>query len=151
MTRTSIVVAGLCAMLIGGCIRSSADQKDKKEEQTGIFGKKTQDIGKFDPNAPNQVASDSKVHASDPITAPLSAYGPIMEQISKLGVEQAINLFYAAEGRYPKDHDEFMQRIIKENNIQLPVLPFKGRYKYDVEQHKLVVVRDEENAAKAAQ
>jgi hypothetical protein len=34
-----------------------------------------------------------------------------------------------------------MTRIIKANNIKLPVLPGDGKYAYDVENHKLEVVR----------
>jgi hypothetical protein len=33
-----------------------------------------------------------------------------------------------------------MEKIIKANNIQLPVLPGNKIYQYDVENHKLVVV-----------
>jgi hypothetical protein len=73
----------------------------------------------------------------------------MMERVSLIQVTQAVDLFNASEGRYPKDHEEFMQRIIKENNIKLPVLPYKGKYMYDVEHHELVVVRTIENAEKA--
>src|SRR5262245_14652462 len=127
---------GLClAGLVCGCVDSAG--KDKKEDQpkTGIFGKKTQDIGKFDPNAANQVVSDQKIRATDPITGPLSAYGPMVEKVSIAAVDYSIQLFNAAEGRYPKDHEEFMEKIIKANNIQLPVLPYKGRYQYDEATH----------------
>ena len=77
------------------------------------------------------------------MTAPLSAYGPMVEKVSILAVEHAINLFNATEGRYPKDHAEFMEKIIRANDIKLPVLPYKGQYKYDEEQHALVVVYPE--------
>ena len=56
-------------------------------------------------------------------------------------VEHALDLFNASEGRYPKDYDEFMTRIIKANNIKLPVLPGQWKYAYDVENHKLEVVK----------
>ena len=42
-----------------------------------------------------------------------------------------------------------MERIIRQNNRQLPVLPFKGKYMYDEAKHELLVVRDLDNAAKA--
>ena len=56
-------------------------------------------------------------------------------------IQQAVNLFYAAEGRYPRDFVEFNERIVKPNNIQLPKLPGGAKYQYDVENHKLVVVK----------
>jgi hypothetical protein len=70
----------------------------------------------------------------------LSAYGPMLEKISTSYIEAALNLFKANEDRYPNDYDEFMEKIIKDNRIQLPVLPGGKRYQYDVENHKLVVV-----------
>lgn len=135
MLRTvSILTAaiGLC-----GCMKP-LDQQVKKSDSS-VIGKKTQDIGQFDPNAGAKV-SDSKIHATDPITAPTSAYGPMLEQISKTTIAHALNLFNASEGRWPASHEEFMQRIIKENNIQLPVLPGGKKYQYDVDNHQLVVI-----------
>lgn len=135
MVRNACVLS--LTLFLCGCW-AEFDRQTKKSPNS-IIGKKTQDIGEFDPNAKKKV-SDSKIRAEDPLTGPMMAYGPMMEKISKLGVDQAINLFYATEGRFPKDHEEFMTRIIKENNIQLPVLPFKAKYQYDVENHKLVVI-----------
>jgi|SRR5262245_4483645 len=147
MFRFAHVAALLGLILCAGCLESSAKPANDGSDK-GIFGKKTQDIGQFDPNKQNQVVSDQKIHATDPITGPLSAYGPMVEKVSIESVNYAIQLFNASEGRYPKDHEEFMERIIKENNIQLPVLPYKGRYQYDAANHALVVVRDPEDAKK---
>lgn len=143
MLTKKFPILALLGALACGCA-DSAPAKPKKE---GIFGKTTQDIGKFDPNA-RQVKSDQKIHASEPITAPLAAYGPITEKAVILQIDHAVNLFNASEGRYPKDYEEFMERIIKENNIRLPVLPFGGQYKYDEESHTIVVVRSIENQEK---
>ncbi len=119
------------------CLFGCADAYQKSENS--IIGKKTQDVGEFKPQA-GAVVSDSKVRVDTPGLSGLQAYGPMVEQISKLGIEQAINIFNATEGRYPNSYEEFMTRIIKENNIQLPVLPGGAKYQYDVENHKLVVV-----------
>lgn len=130
--------AGLGVLLLcAGCMQSLEEQT--KKDPNSIIGKKTQTIGEFDPNAGAKV-SDSKIHATDPITAPVSAYGPMLEQISKTHIEGAIRLFEATEGRYPNSHEEFMTAIIKANNIQLPVLPGGKQYQYDVANHQLVVV-----------
>jgi len=136
MERNLAAILGL-ALCAAGCMQSLEDQV--KKDPNSIIGKKTQDIGQFDPNAGAKV-SDSKIQATDPITAPVSAYGPMLERISKTQIEAALNLFNAAEGRYPNSYDEFMTRIIKENNIQLPVLPGGKKYQYDVENHQLVVI-----------
>jgi hypothetical protein len=144
MSQIALVLGLLAAV---GCVESSSKPTDDNSGK-GIIGKKTQDIGEFDGNKANQVVSDTKIRATDPISAPLSAYGPMVEKISMIQITNALELFRATEDRYPKDHEEFMQRIIKENNIQLPVLPYKGKYQYDVENHELKAVYDRENAAK---
>lgn len=133
-----IGLGGLTIALVAGCVNSLENQA--KKDPNSIIGRKTDKIEKFDPNAKQEV-SDSKVRADDPVLAPLQAYGPMVEQISKMYVEHAIDLFNASEGRYPKDYDEFMTRIIKANNIKLPVLPGGWKYAYDVPNHKLEVVR----------
>lgn len=128
----------ILVLTVAGCGMKSIDEQTKKSPNS-IIGKTTQNVGAFDPNAGAKV-SDSKIHATDPITAPTSAYGPMLEQISKSHIEHAVRLFEATEGRYPKDLDEFMEKIILANNIKLPVLPGGKLYQYDVENHKLVVV-----------
>jgi hypothetical protein len=148
MSRLSHTALLLSLLLAAGCIESKPKPADDNSGK-GIIGKKTQDVGEFDKNKANQVVSDQKIHATDPITGPLSAYGPMVESISKTQITSALNTFYALNERYPKDHQEFMQEIIKANNIQLPVLPYKGKYQYDVEKHELVIVRSLEDAEKA--
>lgn len=140
----SLLVIGLLVPTCAGCL--SALEEQTKKDPNSIIGKKTQNIGEFDPSA-GAVVSDSKITDTNPITAPVSAYGPMLESISKTHIEHALNLYYATEGKYPATYEEFMTHIIKANNIQLPVLPGGKRYQYDVENHKLVVV---DAAAEAA-
>lgn len=127
------LIAAILILAATGC------EDQTKKSPNSIIGKTTQNVGEYDPKAGVKV-SDSTINATDPITAPTSAYGPMLERISKTHIEHAVNLFHATEDRYPKDLDEFMQKIIKANNIQLPVLPGGKLYQYDVENHKLVVV-----------
>lgn len=135
MLRTPIVFAITIALC--GCM-DSLEQQTKKSPNS-IVGKTTQDVGKFDPTAGN-VVSDSKVHATTPGLSGLQAYGPMMEQISKIQIVPLVNVFYTENERYPKDYDEFMEKIIKANNIKLPVLPGGKKYQYDEAKHELVVV-----------
>lgn len=150
MSRLPVFVSFLACALLIGCVKTDPTPSPTNSGQ-GIFGKTTQEVGQFDANKANQVVSDQKIHASDPISAPLAAYGPIVEGLAKTQITHALGIFNAIENRYPSSHEEFMERIIKENNIKLPVLPYKGRYMYDVEKHELMIVRDLENAEKAAQ
>ncbi len=131
-----------CAALVVGPLLGCMDalEEQTKKSPNSIIGKKTQDVGEFNPDAKQEV-SDSKVQVDNPVTYGLQAYRPMVEQIMKSYIEHALNLFNAIHGRYPKDHQEFMEKIIKANRIQLPVLPGEWQYKYDVENHKLEVVR----------
>lgn len=132
-----IGIGGLTIALAAGCGDWMADQT--KKDPNSIIGKTTQKVEKFDPNAKQEV-SDSKVHVSASPLYAMEAYRPAVEQITKANVKHAIDLFEATEGRYPKDYDEFMTRIIKPG-IQLPVLPGGWKYAYDVEHHELQVVK----------
>ncbi|HEY0983171.1 MULTISPECIES: hypothetical protein [unclassified Schlesneria] len=124
-------------VLLSGCMENLEKQVEKSPNS--IINKTTQEVGKFDPAAA-QTVSDSRIHATDPLTAPTSAYGPMLEQISKSSIESALRLFEAEHGRFPANYDEFMEKIIKANNIKLPVLPGNKQYQYDEVNHKLVVV-----------
>jgi hypothetical protein len=127
-----ILVSGLC-----GCLENL--EKQTQKSPNSIIGKTTTDIGQFDPNAGAKV-SDSKIHATDPITSGTSAYGPMLERISKSHIEHAVRLFEAENGRYPQGYEEFMEKIIKANRIELPVLPGGKKYQYDEANHALVVI-----------
>lgn len=84
---------------------------------------------------------DQEVEITNPITGPLEAVEPTRQRIAILEITHAVNLFHALEGRYPKDHDEFMEKVIKANNIRLPQLGTRYSYQYDVENHELLVVK----------
>ena len=108
-----------------------------------IVGKRTQEIGKFDRTEVTKqggVVATQKITAKDPITLQGNAYVTMIGKTSIGLMDHAVDLFQAAEGRYPKDYQEFMDRIIKENNIALPKLPFYQEYQYDEANHKLVVI-----------
>lgn len=149
MVTVRTVLSLALALAFCGCGEAPAKKPD--EEKQGIIRKTTQDIGKFDPNVQDQVVGDQKINATDPLSAPLSAYGPTVENIAKTAIKVELETFNATEGRYPKDYDEFMEKIIKARNIQLPVLPYKGRYMYDEANRELVVVRTAEFAKKSGQ
>jgi hypothetical protein len=59
--------------------------------------------------------------------------------VFEVQIPQAMSLFKATEGRGPKDHDEFMEKIVKANQIHLPELPEGDRYRYDPKTEQLMV------------
>ncbi len=58
-----------------------------------------------------------------------------------LQVKQAINLDYGLNGDFAKSHEEFMERVIKFNKIELPELDEGDEYLYDPEDHTLKIYR----------
>ncbi len=143
----------LAISLLAGCggsvpskVSGPAPDPAPAPKKTSIIGKTTQDIQKFDPNA-NQEVSDSKVKVSASPTYAMEAYRPAMEQIVKLQIDQSVRIFEALNGRYPKNYDEFMEEIIKKNNVRLPVLPGGWKYAYDETNHTIEVVKATGEAA----
>lgn len=138
------IATSLCMMAVIGC--DPVPTPPSPAAGGGVLLKTTNKVEEFDPKAGKQIQSDDVV-ITDPLFASLQAVGPIKQRIAGLGVDHAVRLFQATEGRYPKDFDEFMARIINENNMRLPSLPKGLSYQYDVENHKLVVVREDTGAA----
>lgn len=113
-----------------------------KKEPVFIVGKRTQDIkdasAELKTGQAHQVAP--RIVARDPITLQGNAYVSIIGQTSILNIQHAMDLYHATNDRYPKDYDEFMNEIIKANNIALPRLPHYQEYGYDAAQHKLIII-----------
>ncbi len=61
----------------------------------------------------------------------LGAYWSVQELITLDRIKHDMQIYKAAEGNYPKNMDEFMEKIIKPANIKLPLLPAGRRYVYD--------------------
>jgi hypothetical protein len=107
-----------------------------------IVGKRTQEIK----NAATELqkgdarVATTKITAKDPITLQGNAYVTVIGRTSIMQIEHAINLYHAMNDRYPKDYDEFMNEIIKANNIALPQLPYYQKYGYSMDDHKLVIL-----------
>jgi hypothetical protein len=117
--------------------------KPKRPTDSGpIIGQRTQEIR----NAANEqqkggarIAS-TKITAKDYITLQGNAYVAIIGKTQILNIQHTMDLYHAANDRYPKDLDEFMNEIIKPNNIALPKLPPYQAYGYDEPEHKLVIL-----------
>jgi len=74
------------------------------------------------------------------IATPVAAYFSAKERIAfDIQIPEAMKLFKATEDRLPKSQEEFMEKIIKANNINLPTLPANHRYLYDPKQGELLV------------
>ncbi|MBN1393705.1 MAG: hypothetical protein JW959_01555 [Pirellulales bacterium] len=75
------------------------------------------------------------------VATPIASMFAAEQKIIFLQIEHAEKLFKAEHGRMPKDHEEYMEKIIKANQIKLPELPEGERYRYDSEKEQLMVER----------
>ena len=74
-------------------------------------------------------------------TTALSTYVRVQERAGYLQVDQALNLYKGEHGELPKSHEEFMEKIVKANQIKLPELQPDARYVYDPEKGELMIER----------
>jgi hypothetical protein len=125
-----------CALLAAGCA------EERPVPGGPIIGKRTQKIK--DANAELKTGKakvgSTKIVAKDYVTLQGNAYRSAISQLSIGQVKHAVDLYEAENGRYPKDYHEFMEEIIKKNNIALPKLPYYLDYGYDEKEHKLIIL-----------
>ncbi|WP_145074393.1 hypothetical protein [Aureliella helgolandensis] len=79
------------------------------------------------------------------ITGPASALFNVEQKaVLEFQIPPAINMFKATEGRFPNSHEEFMQKIVKANSLQLPELPEGAVYKFNSEKGELWVYPEDQ-------
>lgn len=76
------------------------------------------------------------------VTTPVSVYWRSQESVAfRVQIPHAMQLYKATYGQAPQSHEEFMQKIVKENSISLPQLKPGERYLYDPQTEQLLVER----------
>ena len=121
--------------------KPKAEQPPAAKQDTFIVGQRTQEIKNADVELKKGAQqATTRITAKDPITLPGNAYVTIIGRNSMLQIQHAIDLWRAENDRYPKDYQEFMDVIIKANNIALPKLPHYQDYGYDPKDHKLIIL-----------
>ena len=116
-----------------------------------ILGKRTTDIrdAQKEMKAAGAIEAPKKPIARDPITLAGNVYVSAIGQTSIDNIKHAMDLYQAGnDGKYPKDYPEFMEEIIKKNNIALPTLPYYQEYGYDPARRELVVIEYPEKKKK---
>lgn len=73
------------------------------------------------------------------LRTPAKAFFKAKQQLEFLKVQHALNLYDAEHGFKPETEEEFMEKIIKFNNIVLPELPEGQIYVWDGEAGELMV------------
>ncbi len=75
------------------------------------------------------------------ITEPLRQHFMIQNRIAFMTIDNAMKMFKALNDRAPESHDEFMEKIIKENGVSLPELRSGEEYVYDPKTEELMIGR----------
>jgi hypothetical protein len=156
LTLTLTLTLAAIVVLESGCEEprnagngSATRTKKAPAEDPFIVGKTTQKIGRADDPALKKGAqvAPGKITARDPITIHGNAYVVSMDRIAMLNIEHTLDLYHAANDRWPANHEEFMKEVIQGYNISLPKLPHYQDYVYDEKQHKLLVYEYPERKA----
>jgi hypothetical protein len=79
------------------------------------------------------------------IAQPVRSLFAVEQRLIYDSVVYAVKLYKAEHGNAPKTHEEFMEKIIKANNIKLPELPEGHRYIWVPEEEQLYVERPAES------
>jgi hypothetical protein len=80
-------------------------------------------------------------YGEGPVATPVRALWFAKEKLVLVQIEHDLQLFKAQDpqGRGPKSHEEFMEKIVKAGGIHLPALPIGQRYVYDPAKEELQV------------
>lgn len=81
--------------------------------------------------------------SNSPIRYAANAYFNATEKLQFMAAQHALDLYKAQDpnGRGPQSHDDYMEKIVEFNRIELPVLPEGHQYVYDPEAGELFVER----------
>lgn len=130
---------------------ATADANDSSESDSST----SEPAGGEASPAPDTVSSREKAAAGagkkgqgyggGPISEPARQYFRIRERaVFDIQIPQALKMFNAINGKGPADHEEFMKKIVGENNISLPELPAGKKYVFDTEKGELMIERIQE-------
>jgi len=74
------------------------------------------------------------------VSTPVKAFFTAKEEIAyNIEIPHALQLYQALNDASPKSHEEFMEKIIQANRIELPELPSGHHYVYDPDTAQLMV------------
>jgi len=133
LSATSILL--LCFTF--GCSPPPSKKVAEEEKPKPILGQTTKEVTEWDPNGGQQLHEQDEVNMINRVRVG-GTYA--IHEVARLKVKQSVNLFWGAEGRYPKSHQEFMEKVFDVYVKELPALNTSCEYQYDVKNHELVIV-----------
>lgn len=91
------------------------------------------------------VGAQGKGYGDGIVTTPVATLFTVKETIAfKIQIPQAMKFFEAQNNRKPTSNEEFMEKIIKDNQITLPELPAGEKYIYDPQAGELMYTHPKE-------
>jgi hypothetical protein len=145
MQRFGFLLLASTALLVtvAGCDEPTPPKKATVKTRE-VLNKWTQNVIRLDEaQKKGGVLAATTISATNYLDVNAQAYRTQVAKLGGLAVEQAMQMYNAEHGEFPKDYDEFMSLIIKKgqpDGIQLPMLPYYQEYAYDEANRKLVAV-----------
>ncbi len=144
LIRSGLTVIFVLALALNGCSKapppvSGAEQKSKNapaaDQGNSKMGEQVRamaGVGK----------GGQKLKGHNGLLATPAKQIFIAEQkIMFMRAEQALTAFEIMNDRYPRSTEEYMQGVIKANQLTLPELPAGDRYEFDSKTHTLMVIK----------
>ncbi len=89
---------------------------------------------------PNLRVVENRISGSDPLSVAASAYVTQRGRVAMLNLRNSMKMFKAINGK-PPTFKEF-EKMMKEHNVELNVLPPKRLYGYDPKTGGIVILED---------
>lgn len=140
-TKSIFLSAVLVSLLLAlvGC-KEPTGKNTESENDTETTQPQERERVKAEPGVAKQgrVIGDKEGIIRTPVKALINTK---QRAVFEFQVKPAVQLYEAEHGFKPKSHDEFMEKIIKPNNIELPELPEGHEYVWDPDEGELMVDR----------
>lgn len=139
-TRRWVATFGLGLCTCFGCDYEPAKVAEKTPPATDVQAQKaTAGVGKKGQSLKGE-AGIGKI-----IAGPAMAFISFEQKaVLDIQIPHALQLFQATEGRFPKSHDEFLEKIVTANRLVLPELPEGAVYHFNSEKGELWVYPKDE-------
>jgi hypothetical protein len=131
-------VGGMCFSSCG-CSPESADPPSAAESSQVTAQQAVAGVGKK-----GQSLRDNTGLALAITAGPATLLNLEQKAVLEFQIPPAVQMFKATEGRFPKSHEEFMQKIIEPNRLVLPTLPDGAVYHFNSEKGELWVYPEAE-------
>jgi hypothetical protein len=147
--RRGLTAAVLLWLTVGGCENAPAPPAAKQAPPPVAAGPAAPPAA-----APEMVREKAAVGMGEQgrgygegfVATPIKALFRVKESLALDQIKHDLDIFKAQDpqGRGPKTHEEFIEKIVKAGGIRLPPLPPGQRYVYDPAQEELFVEQPKE-------